>query len=702
MAKDSLLDDLNEPQRQAVTHIGNPLLVLAGAGSGKTRVITTKFAYMVKRKRFSPHSILAVTFTNRASDEMKERTKGLINCDTKNLWIGTFHSQCNRILRKEIHHLGFKHNFTIYDEDDQCTLIRQILKELNIYEALYKNIASRISILKASLVTPDKFLSQGDGFSFDEKIAKVYVRYQDELKRAEALDFDDLIMFTVRLFTEHPKVLERYRKQFEYVLIDEFQDTNHAQYMLANIIVGKDGNFCAVGDDDQSIYKFRGANVGNIHRLKADHSRLKIIKLEQNYRSTKNIINVSSKVIQGNASRSEKTLWTENECGEKVCYCLFNNEEEEAKHVARTIKDLYLKGFYEYSDMAILYRINLQAKAIEDGLREASIPYTIFNGISFYNRREIKDVIAYLKLILNPHDNVSLRRVLNVPPRGIGISAINKIEQEAKRNSTSLYTVIKQIISSNNSFTSSIKDKLSSFVNTIDDLIGNSQKTASDIMRAVVNKTNYLETLEDERVQNVIELINSSEGISLQAFLDKTALMSGFETSNNCNSVSMMTLHGAKGLEFSVVFLVGLEEGILPYCKALEDAADMEEERRLFYVGMTRAKERLYMSSVRRRKLYSKVQERQPSRFINDVPKDCCNWMEKTVSPTVQTEKPSTSNTVNISFDIGCRVKHPSWGVGIVRECCGNGDTAKVVVNFPGIGIKKLIAGLANLERISV
>ncbi|MFQ3573342.1 MAG: UvrD-helicase domain-containing protein [Thermodesulfovibrionales bacterium] len=701
MAKDSLLDDLNEPQRQAVTHVGAPLLVLAGAGSGKTRVITTKYAYLVKRKRFAPQSILAVTFTNRAADEMKERTKAVVNCDTKNLWIGTFHSQCNKILRKEIQHLGFRQDFTIYDEDDQCTLIRQILKELNIYEALSKNIASRISILKASLITPDKFLSQGDGFSFDEKIAKVYVRYQDELRKSEALDFDDLIMFTVRLFTEYPKVLERYKKLFQYVLIDEFQDTNLAQYTLAHLLVGKDGNLCAVGDDDQSIYKFRGANVGNINKLKNDHSNLRIIMLEQNYRSTRNIIRVSAKVIECNTSRNEKRLWTDNECGEKVCYCLLGTEEEEARHVAKTIKDLYLKGCYEYSEMAILYRINLQSKVLEDALREYDIPYTIFNGISFYSRREIKDVLAYLKIVVNPHDNVSIRRVLNFHTKGITQSVINKIEQEAKKNSLSLYTVIKNLVNSTNSIANNAKEKLSVFLNLIDDLIDGNYKNADDLLKVIVNKTGYLESLEEDRVQNVIDLIKGSEGMTVQAFLDKVALASGCDDSNCRSSVSMMTFHSAKGMEFSVVFLVGLEEGIIPYFKASESPEDMEEERRLFYVGITRARERLFLSSVRMRKLYSNSQERQPSRFIEDVPKDCCDCLEKSFTQAVPSEKTKKVSR-GIQYDIGCRVRHPSWGVGIVRECCGNGDSAKVIVNFPGVGIKKLNPKIANLERISV
>ncbi|MBI3592569.1 MAG: UvrD-helicase domain-containing protein [Nitrospirae bacterium] len=448
MAKEVLIDDVNPQQKEAILHTKGPLLVLAGAGSGKTRVITHKFAYLVKKKKFSPSSIFTVTFTNKAADEMKERISKYIESDIKNAWIGTFHSQCNKILRREIKALGYKPDFSIYDDDDQCHLIRHILKEFNIYEALYKGVASRISILKSSLISPEEFLSHGDGFSFDEKLGRVYLKYQDELKRCNALDFDDLIMLTARLFQENHKILEKYVDMFPYILVDEFQDTNRSQYRLLQLMASSHKNICAVGDDDQSIYKFRGADVSNILNFEKDFPEAKVIKLEQNYRSTQNILDVSGAVISRNPHRKHKSLWTEKGCGEKVIYCRFNTEDEEAKYVARSIKDLYLKNNYEYNNFAILYRVNMQARAIEDALREESISYNVISGISFYHRREIKDIISYARLALNHDDNVSLRRIINSPSRGIGASTISKIEQEAKKNSVSLLNAIHSMLKS--------------------------------------------------------------------------------------------------------------------------------------------------------------------------------------------------------------------------------------------------------------
>jgi DNA helicase-2/ATP-dependent DNA helicase PcrA len=703
MAKDSLLEDLNEPQREAIMHIGSPLLVLAGAGSGKTRVITRKFAYLAKRKRLSTMSIFAVTFTNKAADEMKERISSLINADLKQAWIGTFHSQCNKILRREIRHLGYKNDFTIYDEEDQCSLIRHILKELNIYEALYKGIASRISILKSYLITPEKFLEQGEGFGFDEKLGRVYMRYQDELRKSDALDFDDLVMLTAKLFEEHPKICAKYKGLFEYILVDEFQDTNLSQYRLLQLLTSDNGNICVVGDDDQSIYKFRGAEVNNIKSFERDFPGLRIIKLEQNYRSTQNILDVSGKVIACNKNRKEKRLWTDRGCGDKVCFSVLYNEEEEARHVARTINELYLKGLHEYSDMAILYRINLQARAIEDGLRAEGIPYQIVSGMSFYHRKEIKDIIAYIKLISNSDDNMSFRRIINNPMRTIGAATLAKIEQEAKKGSTSLYNTVRQIVKSNNSVGSSTREKLSSFVDLIEGLKRQSYKNTADLMKAIIKRTNYLEHLEEERVQNVMDLISSVENMGIQTFLDRTALASSTDTPQTASAVSLMTLHSAKGLEFPVVFLVGLEEGVLPYFKAIEESSDMEEERRLFYVGMTRAKERLYLSCAKKRRFYSKVQDQEPSRFIGDIPRECCHWVEKVNQTQQVADKPKPKvERGGFTFDIGCRVKHPCWGIGVVRECTGKGEDAKVTVNFPGIGIKRLVPAVAGLERVNL
>ncbi|MBZ0155258.1 MAG: UvrD-helicase domain-containing protein [Alphaproteobacteria bacterium] len=703
MAKEVLLEDLNPQQREAILHSKGPLLVLAGAGSGKTRVITQKFAYLIKKKNLSQHSIFTVTFTNKAADEMKERIARFVDGDMKSSWIGTFHSQCNKILRREIKALGFKTDFSIYDEDDQCNLVRHILKEFNMYEALYKGVASRISILKASLISPEEFLSQGDGFSFDEKLGRVYLKYQDELKRCNALDFDDLIMLTVKLFSEHPKILEKYMGMFPYLLVDEFQDTNPAQYKLLQLLSSAHRNICAVGDDDQSIYKFRGADVSNILNFEKDFPEAKIIKLEQNYRSTQNILDVSGAIIAKNPYRKPKTLWTDRGCGEKVYYCRLNSEDEEAKYVARGIKDLYLKNNYEYSSFAILYRVNLQARAIEDALREEGIPYNVISGISFYHRKEIKDIISYMRLALNHDDNVSLRRIINSPHRGIGTSTMAKIEQEAKRHSLSLFAAINSLLKANN-VAATLKEKLQDFAKNMNTVSTTLYKNAADMLKDIVERTGYIEDIEEERLQNIMELISSTEGLSVKDFSERVALASASANGNTAkkSAVSLMTLHSAKGLEFPVVFIIGLEEGILPYFKAIDDPVEMQEERRLFYVGMTRAKEILCLTGSRRRKLYSRFQEQEPSRFLVDIPKECCQCMEKTVTQKapVRPVKVASPNSSVPQYVVGSKVKHPAWGIGVIRDCCGDGDDTKVTVNFPSVGLKRLSVRHANLERI--
>lgn len=701
MAKDVLLEELNPQQKEAILYSKGPLLVLAGAGSGKTRVITHKFAYLVKKKQYHISNIFTVTFTNKAANEMKERICQFLGQDLKQAWIGTFHSQCNKILRKEIKALGYKPDFSIYDEDDHCNLIRHILKELKIYEALYKGVASRISMLKSSLISPEEFLSKGDGFSFDEKLGRVYLKYQDELRRCNALDFDDLIMLTVKLFEENPKLMMKYHDIFPYVLVDEFQDTNHAQYRLLQLLTSASRNICVVGDDDQSIYKFRGADVSNILNFEKDFVGAKIIKLEQNYRSTQNILNVSGSVISQNAYRKPKNLWTDKGYGEKICYCRLSSEEEEAKYVARSIKDLYLKGNYEYKDFAILYRINLQARAIEDALREENIPYHIISGISFYHRREIKDIISYMKLAVNPDDNISLKRIINNPSRGIGSSTISKIEQEAKKKSISLFGAILLMIESNG-ISSSLKGKLNEFIKIMDNISSVSYKNAANMIKDIVEKTGYLEDIEEERLQNIMDLASSSENISVKDFLDRASLISPSDSSAQNASVSLLTLHSAKGLEFPIVFIVGVEEGILPYFKALDNSSEMQEERRLFYVGMTRAKDILCLTSAKRRRLYSKIQEQEPSRFLQDIPKNCCNWIEKNeqkIDAILSVVPLKPQNPISM-YTIGCRVKHPSWGIGIVRDCCGEGSDTKITVSFSGVGLKRLAVKYANIERI--
>lgn len=703
MLKEISMHDLNPQQKEALAYADGPLIVFAGAGSGKTRIIAHKFSYLVKSKRFSPDSIFTVTFTNRAAEEMKERIIGLLDKNCNGYFIGTFHAQCNRILRKEIKVLGYNNNFSIYDEDDQCNLVRHILKEFKMYEALYKGIVSRISILKSFLIGQEDFLSSGDGFGFDEKLAKIYVRYQDELVRSNALDFDDLIMLTVKLLNNHPRLLGKYQEKFSYILVDEFQDTNLAQYQLLKLLASAHKKICVVGDDDQSIYKFRGANVNNILRFEDDFPGAKLIKLEQNYRSTQNILNVSGAVISQNSARKPKKLWTDRGWGEKVHHCWLNTYEDEAKYIAKIIKEFYLKGAYNYKDFAIFYRVNLQSRAVEDALRNESLPYRILGGVSFYQRKEIKDIVAYMRLSLNCGDNVSFRRIINNPPRGIGVTNLARIEHEAKKKSIALFDAMKAALRSD-SFTSAVKDRLAEFAKLIDGFSSAKYRSAAEMLKSILVKSGYAETLEEERAKNIAELISSTEGEEIKDFLDRISLFTNMDEISGGDCISLMTLHSAKGLEFPVVFIIGLEEGVLPYCKAMEREDEIAEERRLFYVGMTRAKDILWLTGASKRRLYTKLQDQEPSRFLKDIPKDCCQWIEKitgrqSIKITPVQRKAGPRHTFTL-YTAGCRVKHPMWGIGVVRDCYGDGDDIKVIINFPTFGIKRLAVKFANLEKI--
>ncbi len=703
MLKEISMHDLNPQQKEALACADGPLLIFAGAGSGKTRVIAHKFSHLVKSKRLSPDSIFTVTFTNKAAKEMKERINGLLDKDCNSSCIGTFHAQCNRMLRKEIKTLGYNNNFSIYDEDDQYNLIRHILKEFKMYEALYKGIVSRINILKSFLIGPEEFLSSGDGFGFDEKLAKVYVRYQDELMRSNALDFDDLIMLTVKLFNNYSKLLGKYQEKFSYILVDEFQDTNLAQYQLLKLLSSAHKNICVVGDDDQSIYKFRGANVNNILKFENDFPGAKLIKLEQNYRSTQNILNVSGAVISQNPARKHKKLWTDRGCGEKVHYCWLNTYEDEAKYIAKVIKEFYLKGAYNYRDFAIFYRVNLQSRAVEDALRDENIPYRVLGGVSFYQRKEIKDIVAYMRLSLNRGDNVSFRRIINCPSRGIGVTNLARIEQEAKKKSIALFDAMKAALRSD-SFPSAVKDRLAEFAKLIDGFSSAKYRSAAEMLKSILGKSGYAETLEEERVKNIAELISSAEGKEIKDFLDRVSLFTNMDEITGGDYISLMTLHSAKGLEFPVVFIIGLEEGVLPYCKAMEREDEITEERRLFYVGMTRARDILWLTGASKRKLYTKLQDQEPSRFLKDIPRDCCQWIEKitgrqSIKITPVHRKAGPMHTFTL-YTAGCRVKHPMWGIGVVRDCYGDGEDIKVMVNFPTFGVKRLAVKFANLEKI--
>lgn len=701
MRTNVLLNGLNSQQKKATVHVRGPLLVLAGAGSGKTKVITHRFAYLTNVKKVHPKSILAMTFTNKAAGEMKERIAKLTGKSTSGLWISTFHSFCSRVLRREVDRLGFSRSFCIYDKDESCNLIRSILKEFKIHEALYKGVSSRLSSLKASLIEPDALIAKEDSYGFDEKFTRTYVRYQDELRKNNALDFDDLIMYTVKLLKKHPDILKRYQKDFSHIMIDEFQDTNVAQYRLSRLLVSKSKNILVVGDDDQSIYKFRGADVGNMRAFKKDFSKAKVIRLEQNYRSTQNILDAAGGVISHIAKRMPKKLWTDNGRGEKIFYCIANTEQDEARYIANSIKELYLKGKYSYGDFAVLFRVNQQSRALEEAIRESGLPYHIVGGISFYQRKEIKDIIAYLKVILNPDDSVSVKRIINCPPRGIGNATIAKVENEARRKDMSFYAAMQHIISSTG-YSQSLKGKIKGFVNTIEDLREQKHIDASELMWLILENTGYLKWIGEGKSDNLMELVNSSEGKEISDLVDTAALFNPMDEADQKDAITLMTLHSAKGLEFPVVFISGIEDGLMPHFHAFKNVEDLQEERRLLYVGITRAREMLYLTGAKKRKFYASVQEQQPSRFLGDLPGDCYHCIEKRPRSGMVTSEVNLPDAFfnATPFVTGVRVRHPKWGEGVVRDSYGETDDIKVMVNFPSVGIKRLSLKFAHLEKI--
>ncbi len=704
ISKNLLLKDLNQQQKDAVLHTKGPLLVLAGAGSGKTRVITHRFAHICSSLKIPATSIMAMTFTNKAAEEMSVRVNKLLKKNLKGAWIGTFHSLSNRILRKEIENLGFKRNFVIYDEGDSCQLIRSILKELKIHEALYKGIVSKISSLKASLVGPEEFLkitSKEDSYGFDEKFARVYIRYQDEMKKNNSLDFDDLIMYTVKLFDENAGVLKKYNNEFPYIMIDEFQDTNIAQHRLAKLLAGKSKNICAVGDDDQSIYKFRGAEIKNILAFEKDFHKTKVIRLEQNYRSTQNILDAAGNIIAQNPVRKSKKLWSDRGKGEKIFYCMTNNEIEEARYIAKSIKELYLKGKYSYGDFAVLYRVKFQSRILEEILREHGLPYRVIGGISFYKRKEIKDIISYLNVISNPNDSISLKRIINCPPRGIGATSITRIENESRKKGKSLFETMTHIASGNGAATS-LRDKVTGFVKIMEEIIRKKDGDLQKLLLQIFEKTGYIKWVAEEKAENLMELAGSASGKNLQSFIDTISLYSGMDESHEGDFVSLMTLHSAKGLEFPVIFIAGMEDGLLPHFHTLKNSEELQEERRLFYVGMTRAQDLLILSSAKKRKLYTSLQKQKPSRFLNEIPTKCYTYIEKkpkseAVRSTVDMPAAFLRST---PFVTGVRVKHPKWGLGVVRDCYGDCDDPRVMVNFSSVGVKRLSLKFANLEKL--
>ncbi|NNG67379.1 DNA helicase PcrA [Caldanaerobacter subterraneus] len=704
-----ILANLNEQQKEAVTTTEGPLLILAGAGSGKTRVLTHRIAYLIKEKKVSPSNILAITFTNKAAEEMKTRVENLLGY-VGDLWVSTFHSACVRILRRDIDKLGYDRNFVIFDTTDQKALVQECLKELDLSEKQYpiKMVLNAISSAKDKMVYPDDYIDFfGDTYR-NRKIKEIYKLYQHKLKKINALDFDDIIIKTIELFKENPEILEFYQRRFRYIMVDEYQDTNTPQYYFVNLLAQRHRNLCVVGDDDQSIYGWRGADVRNILNFEKDYPEAKVIKLEQNYRSTKIILEAANHVIDNNVYRKKKSLWTQNKEGEKIVLCELENEREEAEFVIQEIIKLKERENRSFKDFAILYRTNAQSRPFEEALMKVKVPYKVVGALRFYDRKEIKDILAYLRLIVNPYDDISFKRIVNVPRRGIGPATIEALEKVAREKDTSLFFAIEDLKNARN------KGSLLQFKQFILDLIDKKDAmSVSDLIKYILEQTGYIEELKREeseeaegRIENLNEFLNaayefeeSSEDKSLEAFLAGITLVSDIDMAGDIGeSVALMTLHSAKGLEFPVVFMVGMEEGLFPSYSSFEDDHELEEERRLCYVGITRSKERLYLTYARQRNLYGRSQYNSYSRFISEIPERLIvRYNIPTSKKTGFASVHTFSDVYERSFSLGDKVEHKIWGIGTVVKVEGE----EITVAFPNVGIKKLDLRFAPIKAIS-
>jgi DNA helicase-2/ATP-dependent DNA helicase PcrA len=694
-------------QKEAVVTTEGPLLILAGAGSGKTRVITYRIAYLIKEKGVSPHNILAITFTNKAAEEMKSRVEDLLGY-VGDLWISTFHSACVRILRRDIDKIGYDRNFVIFDTTDQKALVQECLKDLNLSEKQYpvKTVLNAISSAKDKMVYPEEYVDFfGDTYR-NRKIKDIYALYQEKLKKINALDFDDIIIKTIELFRQNPDILEFYQRKFKYIMVDEYQDTNAPQYHFVNLLAQRHRNLCVVGDDDQSIYGWRGADVKNILNFEKDYPDAKVIKLEQNYRSTKTILNAANSVIDNNIYRKKKVLWTQNEEGDRIILCELENEREEAEFVIQEIMRIKEKEGRSFRDFAILYRTNAQSRPFEEVLIKLRIPYKVVGAFRFYDRKEIKDILAYLRLIVNPYDDISFKRIVNVPKRGIGPATLEALEDTARERDTSLFFAVDYVKNVRN------KVSLVEFKEFILDLMAKKDSmSVSDLIKYILDATGYIEDLKrnyedsEERIENLGEFLNaayefeqSSDDRSLEAFLSSITLVSDIDIAGEIGeSVVLMTLHSAKGLEFPVVFMVGMEEGLFPSYNSFDNYEDLEEERRLCYVGITRSKEKLYLTYARQRNLYGRSSYTSCSRFIREIPQHLLiKYGEKSSKPD-NTAVNTFSETYNKSFSLGDKVEHKIWGIGTIVKVEGE----EITVAFPSVGIKKLDLKFAPIKAIS-
>jgi DNA helicase-2/ATP-dependent DNA helicase PcrA len=724
-----ILTTLNPAQREAVEAIQGPVLILAGPGSGKTRVITHRVAYLVKHCGINPHNIMAVTFTNKAAREMKERLGQLLGQAVEDLTLGTFHAICARILRREGKAVGLESSFVIYDEDDQLRLIKQVLEELNLDPKQYvpQAVRSTISAAKSRLISSEDY-AQWVGSYFEEIASRVYERYQVLLGKGQAVDFDDLLLRTVLLFRQHPQILKRYQSRYVHLLVDEFQDTNIAQYELMKQLAGKYRNLCVVGDPDQSIYSWRFADLRNILSFEKDYPEAKIVLLEQNYRSTKTILEVALDVISTNVLRKPKKLWTENEDGASVVLIESYNAEEEAQSVVSEVEKLIVQEQISLRDCAVMYRVNAQSRALEETFLRYGVPYRLVGGTRFYQRREVKDVIAYLRVIHNSRDDVSLTRIVNVPGRGIGQKTMSALQSWARSHDVSFSEALNQLshndLAADNgqAISSRTAQALAAFDALMTELTRLSPELSlSGLLDEVLKRTGYKQHLLDkddgeERWENIVELRNvASEydtleaGEALTAFLEKVSLVSDLdELDEKAAAVTLITLHQAKGLEFPAVFIVGLEEGILPHRRSFDDPEQMEEERRLCYVGITRAKKRLYLLRSYRRSLFGGSTANPPSRFLEDISPHLTSsmnsWGESVVRPSsadsYRNSLPSSYQSSAPALRVGDHVRHSKFGAGIVMSSSPTRDDQELTVAFEAAGVKRLLASLAPLERI--
>ncbi len=753
---------LNSQQREAVIHSEGPLLVLAGAGSGKTRVLTHRVAHLVHELKVRPSSILAITFTNKAAKEMKERIFELIGSQAQDIWISTFHSTCARILRGDIHRIGFTRNFVIYDTDDQITLIKDCIRELDLNEKNYnaKSIRSRIGRLKDQLIGPEDYKKQVRGRFFEETIVELYKLYQDKLKKNNALDFEDLINRTLELFSLRPEVLEYYSNKFYYILVDEYQDTNYAQYTLVKLLSKAHQNLCVVGDDDQSIYGWRGADIRNILDFEKDFPKAKIIKLEENYRSSQVILDAANEVIKNNRGRKDKRLWTRKGQGEKIGVFRVDNERQEADIICQCIHHHIVRDGKNPGDFAILYRVNAQSRVIEESLMKYSIPYRIYGGLRFYDRKEIKDIIAYLRVVANPADDISLKRIINVPRRGIGRVTLNTLEEIGSREDESIFSIILDL-DKYQEFTPRTGKKVKDFGELISNLIAMKEvMPLREFIKTLLQQTGYEETLEAEktsdaetRLENIREFISAAsefeqdnEGAGLVEFLENIALITDLDNLGEGQSaINMMTLHSAKGLEFPIVFIAGMEEYLFPHARAMDSDHEMEEERRLCYVGITRAQQQLYLSYADHRTIFNSSTSNHPSRFLNEIPYDLIEfsdqstrglWNRGSYQGLYSSEDTfNTDDEIRVSasigsmghlktplgsdqsqggsrehgnsegqggrgFVLGQKIMHKKFGKGTIVAMKENGDDQELKIAFEQGGIRNFMASYAPIKKI--